>query len=38
MTELYVRHAGLLRWVWIGLALVLAACNQGDDGGGGPAY
>jgi hypothetical protein len=33
------RYPGLLRWVWLALLLVLAACNQGGgDGDSGPAY
>jgi hypothetical protein len=37
---LQIRHASLLRWAWLALTVVLAACNQGSDGGGGggPAY
>ena len=38
MTAIYVRHARVLRYAWLALALLLAACNQGDEGGGGPAY
>jgi hypothetical protein len=35
-----IRYPGLVRWAWLALLLVLAACNQGsnDGGGGGPAY
>ena len=35
-----IRYSGLVRWSWLALLLVLAACNQGSgsDGGGGPAY
>ena len=37
---LQIRFPGLLRWAWLALVVVLAACNQGsgNDGGGGPAY
>jgi hypothetical protein len=36
-----IRFPGLLRWAWLALLVVLAACNQGSGGGGGgggPAY
>ena len=35
-----IRYPSLAWWAWLALPLVLAACNQGgnDGGGGGPAY
>ena len=36
------RHRALVRWAWIGMLLILAACNNdntgGDGGGGVPGY
>jgi hypothetical protein len=34
------RHAIALRWAWLALVLLLAACNPGDNSGGdgGGAY
>ncbi len=33
-TALYVRHRGLIRLAWLAVAVVVAACNNGDGNGG----
>lgn len=35
LTHLYVRHRRLVRLAWLTFALILAACNNGDNGGAG---
>ena len=35
LMRFYVGNVHLLRYAWLAMALVLAACKQGDDGGGG---
>jgi hypothetical protein len=35
LNRILIRHERLARLAWLALLLVLAACNDGDSGGGG---
>ena len=35
LNRILIRHGRLLRLAWMAMALLLAACNNPNDGGGG---